>query len=259
MPDSAEALLIIPTYNEAGNIQRLTWEIQEQQLGLDILVIDDHSPDGTGDLAEQLAREMPLRVIHRNGKYGIGSAHKLGLRYATEHGYRTAITMDADLAHSPRYLRHMMEKASHADVVIGSRYIEGGDSFRRGWLRPFISWAAHGLTTCVLKLPYDCTGGLRLYRVSSLKRIEWDQILSDGHAFLMESLYAIQGKGLTILEVPIVVQPRLTGESKVSLTEVLVTGKVFLRLLLQSRRQRRGGRVTMVGNPRETQMKGNSL
>ena len=230
----SEALLILPTYNEAGNIERLIRELQDERLGLDILVIDDNSPDGTGLLAERLSTEAPLTVIHRKEERGLGSAHKLGLRYAMEHGYRFAMTMDADFAHSPRYCRQMLALASSADVVIGSRYAPGGNFHKIGLLRPIISWTTHWLTTWILKLPYDCTGGFRLYSARVLQGIDWRKIRSDDHTFLIEILCCIQQKGFSIQEFPIVIQPRHEGESKVSWSEMIRAALSCIRLFLEA-------------------------
>jgi len=233
-------LLVIPTYNEAGNIERLLREIQEQGVGLDLLVIDDHSPDGTGALLETLAARMPLlRVIHREAKLGIGSAHKQGFAYAIEHGYTRVITMDADFSHDPSYLGAVLEHARSADVVLGSRYLKGGGL--RGWsvTRRVITHTAHWLTTCVLRLPYDCTGGFRLYRVSVLRRIDWQGIRSDGYAFLIEMLYRAQRLGCSIHEIPIVISSRHSGRSKISHVEILRAVTTLVRLSLQGVMEKR--------------------
>lgn len=229
------ALLILPTYNEAGNIGRLIQELQNERLDLDILVVDDNSPDGTGVLAERLATQAPITVIHRSEKQGLGSAHRLGLQYAMAHQYRFAITMDADFAHSPRYLRQMLAMASRSDVVIGSRYAPGGDFYKIGILRPLISWTIHWFATWLLHLPYDCTGGLRLYRVQALRGIDLKRIRSTGHAFLIEILSSIKQNGFSIQEFPVVIQPRREGKSKVSRFEMLQEAMACLRFFLTLR------------------------
>lgn len=234
MPPRQETLLILPTYNEAGNIERLIERIRKQSLALDMLIVDDNSTDGTGALADRLAQKGDLAVIHRVKKSGIGSAHKLGLRYAIEHRYRYAMTMDADFAHSPNDLKTLLEKAPLADVVVGSRYAKGGDFHRIGIFRPLISWTTHGLAMIFLKLPTDCMGGFRLYHVSALQEIDFDrEVPSDNHAMLAELLYGLKKKGLSVQEVPVVIQPRPAGESKVSFGEIFSTGCSFARLLLR--------------------------
>ncbi len=229
----AETLVVIPTYNEAENLPRLIREIVQEKLPLDILVIDDHSPDGTGQVAEALKSEAPVTVLHRAGKLGIGGAHKAGFRYAMQRGYRWVLTMDADFAHSPRYLKQLIAGSNFADVVVGSRYLPGGGL--AGWSLPrrILTHIAHGLTTSFLRIPYDCTGGFRLYPVALLKEINLDEIQAEGYAFLIEMLFHIRKKGHTVGEVPIVISSRHQGKSKISRAEILRAVKTLCRLSLQ--------------------------
>lgn len=233
MPKTADLLLVIPTYNEAENLRRLIREIVQEKLQLDILVIDDASPDGTGRIAEEMKSEAPVSVLRRNGKLGIGSAHKEGFRYAIQNGYRWVLTMDADFAHSPRYIKRLLEASEFADVVVGSRYIPGGGL--AGWSLPrrILTHAAHWLTTACLNIPYDCTGGFRIYPTSLLKEMDLDQIRAEGYAFLIEMLFHIRRKGHTIGEIPIVISTRHKGQSKISRTEILRAIKTLCRLSLQ--------------------------
>jgi len=223
-------VVIIPTYNEAGNIEDLIRQIHRQGLGLDILVIDDNSPDGTGRIAEALAAEAPVKVMRRKGKLGIGSAHKDGFRYAMEHDYDWAITMDADFSHSPEVLPSLLAGASAADVVIGSRYIPGGGLAGWSWPRRLLTHTAHSLTGLLLGIPYDCTGGFRLYPVSALRQIRFDQIRSEGYAFLIEMIDLVHRKGLSVHQIPIVINSRDKGQSKISRREILRAVKTLLRL-----------------------------
>ena len=241
----ARTLLVIPTYNEAGNIERLLREIQAQGLGLDLLVIDDRSPDGTGQLVDRLAAGLPLTVIHREGKLGIGSAHKRGFAYAQEHGYTQVLTMDADFAHDPSYLRRVLAHAGSAEVVVGSRYMPGGGL--RGWsaIRLIITHTAHWCTTHLLGLPFDCTGGFRLYRVSVFERFDYQGIQSDGYAFLIEMLYHLARVGCSIREVPITITSRHRGVSKISRVEILNAVKTLARL----RWQRQGPQRLLAADP----------
>lgn len=232
MKKSADAVVIIPTYNEAGNIERLIREIRAQALPLDILVIDDNSPDGTGRLTEELSRQIPLQVLHRPCKLGIGSAHKEGFRWALGQGYSTVMTMDADFAHSPAYLREMLEKAGLGKVVIGSRYIRGGGLEGWGLPRLVLTHSAHWLTRRVLGIPYDCTGGLRLYPAGVLKQIHFDKVRSEGYAFLIEMLFQVRKQGFSVAEVPIVISSRRLGKSKISRSEILRAVKTLCRLSL---------------------------
>ena len=227
-----KTLLVIPTYNEAGNIERLLREIAAQGLALDLLVIDDHSPDGTGAILDRLAGELPLRVIHRDGKLGLGSAHERGFDEARALGYTHALTMDADFAHDPSYLQAMLARAGEADVIVGSRYIAGGGL--RGWslIRLLITHAAHWCTTHLLGLPYDCTGGFRLYDLSVFDRFDYHEIRSDGYAFLVEMLYHLRRVGCSVREVPITITSRHSGTSKISRVEILNAVKTLLGLSL---------------------------
>ena len=229
----ADTLLVIPTYNEAGNLERLIREVGAQALPLEILVIDDNSPDGTADLAEALSKEFPLKVLRRKGKLGVGSAHKEGFRYALEHGYGAVMTMDADFAHSPEYLREMLRQGEASDVVVGSRYLTGGGL--SGWSLPrrLLTHTAHRLTVSLLGIPYDCTGGLRLYRSSLLRQIDFDGIRSEGNAFLIEMIFRISRRGFSVSQIPIVIPTRRLGESKVSQSEILRALKTVCRLSLQ--------------------------
>ena len=233
MTPRAEILVVIPTYNEAENLPQLIREIVQEKLPLEILVIDDHSPDGTGQVAEAMKSEAPVTVLHRAGKLGIGSAHKEGFRHAIQHGYRWVLTMDADFAHSPRYLKRLLEGSEFADVVVGSRYIQGGGL--AGWSRArrILTHTAHWLTTAFLRMPYDCTGGFRLYPVALLKEINLDEIHAEGYAFLIEMLFHIRRKGHTVGEIPIVISTRHRGKSKISRAEILRAVKTLGRLSLQ--------------------------
>ena len=239
MAARAETLVVIPTYNEAENLPRLVREIVQEKLPLDILVIDDHSPDGTGQVAEGLKSEAPLSVLHRPGKLGIGGAHKEGFRYAIRTGYRWVLTMDADFAHSPKYLKQLIEGLDFSDVVVGSRYLPGGGLAGWSWPRRLLTHTAHWLTTTCLRIPYDCTGGFRLYPVSLLKEIDLDEIRADGYAFLIELLFHIRKKGHTVGEVPIVISSRHKGKSKISRAEILRAVRTLLRLSF-ARRTRNG-------------------
>ncbi len=232
IPAAEKILVIIPTYNEAENLPKLVREIVQENLPLDLLVIDDHSPDGTGQIAERLKPEAPVTVLHRSGKLGIGSAHKEGFRYAIRNGYPWAITMDADFAHSPHYLKHLLEASQFAEVVVGSRYIPGGGLAGWSWPRRILTHTAHGLTTALLGIPYDCTGGFRIYSVSLLKEIYLDEIQAEGYAFLIELLFHIRRKGHTVGQIPIVISTRHQGKSKISRSEILKAIQTLLRLSL---------------------------
>lgn len=236
MPPRVDTLLIIPTYNEADNVERLIREILDQGLRLDLLIIDDNSPDGTAALAQGLAHEAPITVIRREGKLGIGSAHKRGFQHALDHGYDRIITMDADFSHSPSYLHALLESSSRADVVVGSRYIPGGGL--SGWsaFRLCLTHTAHWLTTRLLKIPHDCTGGFRLYHARVLKETPFQSIRSEGYAFLIEMIFDVRHAGFSIREIPIVINSRHKGVSKISRYEILKAVKTLLRLSFRKKR-----------------------
>ena len=212
-------LVVLPTYNEAENITLLLPELLA--LPVDICVVDDASPDGTGQLAEAwAARDSRVHVIHRAGKLGLGTAYVAGFRFALAHGYDAALTMDADFSHHPRYIPAMLDAARRADLVIGSRYVPSGDvryPFHRRWLSKTANLVAR--TALNLK-PHDCTAGFRLYRAAVLSTVPIDTVFSNGYSFLIEMLNLVQGFGFSIAEVPIVFEDRTRGQSKISSIEI---------------------------------------
>lgn len=242
MAASSRGVLILPTYNESGNIEPLLEQVHGEDLGLDILVVDDNSPDGTADRVEALSPRIPVTVIRRQRKMGLGSAHKAGLQHALAKRYPLIITMDADFAHSPSTLRDLLafSSSSPAEVIVGSRYCAGGDFHRIGRFRPIVSRLSHWLATHLLHLPYDCLGGLRLYRLRALEKMDFRQAPSDGHAFLIEILYALRNAGVEVKELPVVIQPRQKGSSKVSWADFFEGGWTFFRLCLLEFRGRLG-------------------
>ncbi|MDQ3856313.1 MAG: polyprenol monophosphomannose synthase [Chloroflexota bacterium] len=223
--DGGRVLVILPCYNERDNIARLVRSIFDLRTGLDILVIDDNSPDGTGQLAEGLrSTYSELAVIHRPGKLGLGSAYRLGFRYALNDGYGYVITMDADFSHQPKYLPRLRGLADHADLVIGSRYVPQGGA--TGWplQRRIVSGFANWLARTVLGLStHDCTSGFRCYRRSTLELIEPESIVSDGYSFLVEMLHRVEIHHLQVHETPIIFVDRARGRSKISRIEVYKT------------------------------------
>lgn len=236
----SDYLVIIPTYNESENIESLVHEILAQEASPDILVVDDNSPDGTGEVADRLSRELggKLRVIHRPAKLGIGSAHLRGFQHALESGYCYIISMDADFSHHPRYIAGMAEKAGCFDVIIGSRYIPGGSTRNWGLFRRLNSRAANFLAKRVLRLEAnDCTAGFRLYRAEALRSINFSEVYSEGYSFLMELLYRLSLKGVTVAEIPIVFENRRAGASKISRNEIFKAVKFLIRYWLKPLRR----------------------
>lgn len=225
-----KTLIIIPTYNEYGNLRPLLDEIFVNAPQSDILVVDDNSPDGTGNLADQIAEEdTRVHVLHRAGKLGLGTAYIAGFKYAIAHEYDAAFEMDADFSHDPRYLPDFLKAIESADLVIGSRYVKGGGTPNWSLLRRFISGGGNIYTRIVLSLPvHDCTAGYRCYRRSVLEQIDLDTIRSQGYAFQVELVHRVLQHGFKIVEIPIIFMDRRVGKSKMS-RKIFIEG--FLSVL----------------------------
>ena len=225
------ALIIIATYNERGNLDRLVQRLLELTAA-DILVIDDNSPDGTGELADQLARsDIRVRVLHRPGKAGVASAHVLGFQYALEHGYELVVEMDADFSHPPEDVPRLLEACRQADVAVGSRDVPGGRVVGRSWFRNAVTWAGNRYARLLLRLPIrDCTGGFRCSRREALERISLTEIRSRGYGFQLELNHAWARAGIRFQELPIVFPDRAHGVSKMSHGMLLEALLVVLRL-----------------------------
>ncbi|MEJ5252678.1 MAG: polyprenol monophosphomannose synthase [Chthonomonadetes bacterium] len=219
MDDQHHAVVVIPTYNERDNLPIVCQKVIEATGGrVHLLVVDDNSPDGTGQLADQLAEEYPqVHVLHRQRKEGLGRAYVAGFQKALQMGYRLIAQMDADLSHDPSDLPRLIETAEHSDLVIGSRYVEGGDvsnwSRQRYWLSFFANQYVHLITRLPLR---DATGGYRCWRREVLEAIDLDTIRSNGYAFQIEMAYRAYRLGFHIQEIPIVFTERRAGRSKLS-------------------------------------------
>src|SRR5579859_6715549 len=213
-----KTLIIIPTYNEVGNLRPLLQEIFVQVPEGDVLIVDDNSPDGTGKLADEIHAENPqVNVIHRSGKLGLGTAYTAGFKYALAHSYDAVFEMDADFSHDPRYLPDFLKAIEHADLVIGSRYIPGGDTPSWSLVRRLISGSGNVFARVMLGIPVrDCTAGFRCYRRTVLESIGLDSIESQGYAFQVELAYRVYKRGFRIVETPIIFQDRRVGKSKMS-------------------------------------------
>ncbi len=225
-----KTLIIIPTYNERENLRPLLDEIFVNAPQSDILVVDDNSPDGTGNLADQIAEEdTRVHVLHRAGKLGLGTAYIAGFKYAIAHEYDAAFEMDADFSHDPRYLPDFLKAIESADLVIGSRYVKGGGTPNWSLLRRFISGGGNIYTRIVLGLPiHDCTAGYRCYRRSVLEQINLDTVQSQGYAFQVELVHRVLQHGFKIVEIPIIFMDRRVGKSKMS-RKIFIEG--FLSVL----------------------------
>lgn len=225
-----KTLIIIPTYNELDNLRPLLSEIFTYAPTSDILIVDDNSPDGTGARADEIAEEdTRVHVLHRAGKLGLGTAYIAGFKYAIANNYDAAFEMDADFSHDPRYLPDFLKAIESADLVIGSRYIPGGDTPNWSFLRRFISGGGNIFARTVLGLPiHDCTAGYRCYRREVLERLDLDAIRAQGYAFQVELVYRVLQQGFNIVEIPIIFMDRRVGKSKMSRT-IFVEG--FLSVL----------------------------
>jgi dolichol-phosphate mannosyltransferase len=206
------------TYNERDNLAPLVQEIRAVVPAADVLVLDDNSPDGTGQLADELAAADPhVHVIHRAGKLGLGTAILATMHYAIEHGYDYFVNMDADFSHHPRYLPALLAGMARHDVMIGSRYIRGGGTANWPLSREVISRSVNLLVRFLMRLPArDCSGGYRCYRVAKLREADLDRLLSHGYSFQQEVLYRCRRVGCRIGETPILFENRRAGASKVN-------------------------------------------
>lgn len=229
---SPRILVSLATYNERDNLASLTAEIHKAVPSADILVIDDNSPDGTGQLADDLASVHPhLHVLHRPGKLGLGTAILAAMRYAMEHDYDLLVNMDADFSHHPRYLPAVLAGMQDHDVMIGSRYVPEGGSENWPLSRRIMSRSINTLVSFLMSIPAkDCSGAYRCYRVSKLREVAWERIRSRGYSFQQEVLYRCRKAGCKIGETPIIFENRRAGKSKVNLREALRSIAMIFRI-----------------------------
>jgi dolichol-phosphate mannosyltransferase len=225
---------IIPTYNERENIEALVTQLLALPTGVQVVVVDDNSPDGTGAIADRLAAENGgrVQVIHRVGKLGLGTAYIAGFKRALAEGANLICTMDADFSHNPRYIPEMVAKivAGH-DLVIGSRYVRGGGASGCTLPRIVLSWGANAFARTMLSLhAHDTTAGFRCYRREVLAEMDLDEIKASGYSFLIEMLYRMQQRGWQVGEVPIIFENRRLGTSKISRDEIVKAMATVLRL-----------------------------
>jgi len=213
-----KAIVVIPTYNERDNIVRLSGEILAQHPDLQILFVDDNSPDGTGKLADELAAGNDrINVLHRSGKLGLGSAYRAGFKAALNWGADYLIEMDADFSHSPTVLPVFLEAIQDADLVVGSRYLNGVSVVNWPIRRLMLSYFASVYTRLVTGLRvHDCTSGFKCFRRSVIEAFDLDSVKSDGYSFQIEMNYRCMEKGFRIVEVPIIFIDRHAGTSKMS-------------------------------------------
>jgi dolichol-phosphate mannosyltransferase len=232
----ARALVVIPTYNEATNVKNLIPEVLKVNPDLEILVVDDNSPDGTADVVKEImAMEPRVHLIRRNGKSGLGTAYVAGFRYAIEHCFDYVFEMDADLSHDAREIPNFLSKMNDYDLVIGSRYRNGVRVVNWPVRRLLLSYFANVYTRVITGLPVkDATGGFKCFRRKVLESIDLDEIKSNGYAFQIEMTYKAWKKGFKIHEIPIVFFDRRVGTSKMSKSIVYEAVFMVWKLRLRS-------------------------
>lgn len=233
-------LIMIPTYNEAENLDVLITKINHAVPGVSILFVDDNSPDGTGEILEKRAGSEPnLNVIRRSGKLGVGSAHKDGVQWAYDNGFEILITMDADGSHSPADIPRFIEAGGTADVVVGTRFLEEKSLNEWALKRKILTHTGHFLTKVLLRLPFDATGAFRLYNLNQLPTGLFGTVESDGYSFFYESLHRINLSKISIEEISVTLPARTYGNSKMRLSDLIQGITFLLRLSLLTMFQKR--------------------
>ena len=225
--------VVIPTYNERDNVRTLLPALLSVRPDLNVIVVDDESPDGTGRILDEMALTHPGRiaVIHGERKQGIGQAYRVGFRSALAGGAPLIAQMDADLSHDPLELPRLLDQAASADLVLGSRYVRGGATRGWPWFRRAMSRFGGVYSRLILGVPIaDLTGGFKVYRRETLERMELDAIRSDGYVFQIETTYRVLRYGGRVVEVPITFSERIAGQSKLSRRIVIEAMIVVWRL-----------------------------
>jgi dolichol-phosphate mannosyltransferase len=249
--NQVDTVVIIPTYNEADNINDLVTQLLDLPVDIGLVIVDDNSPDGTGDIANEWAAKHPQRVcvVHRPGKMGLGTAYIAGFNAALyQLNAERIMTMDADFSHNPRYVPAMIDLSESKDVVIGSRYVPGGGSRNCTWKRVWLSKIANFIARTLLGLQAkDATAGFRLYHRYVLESIPLNQIFSSGYSFLVEMLFVCQRRGWQIGEVPIIFVDRRKGKTKISRQEIFKAQYTVFRLFMRRLFKRRPGRTAGTG------------
>ena len=248
-------LVVVPTYNEAENIEKILQCVRDALPTAGILVVDDGSPDGTADLVAQAAADLgDVHVLRRTAKAGLGSAYRAGFRWGLERGYDACVEMDADFSHDPATLPDLVAPLGYGpELVIGSRYVPGGSIPNWRWYRHLLSWGGNRYASAVLGLGVaDSTAGFRAYAATLLRRLDLDAIRAEGYGFQIEMTYRSKRAGATVTEIPIRFVDRVAGESKMSSAIVvealgLVTWWGLGRLVEAVRRP--DGRTRTAGSP----------
>lgn len=237
MSDAPDRILVsLATYNERDNLVPLVRDIQAMLPLADVLIIDDNSPDGTGRLADEMAaRDERIRVVHRAGKLGLGTAILAAMRFAMDHDYDLLVNMDADFSHHPRYLSALVDGMPGRDVMIGSRYVPGGGTVNWPLSRRLTSWGVNVIARLLLRIPaHDTSGAYRCYRVALLRHADLGGLWSHGYSFQEEVLYRLRLAGARLGETPIVFEDRRAGSSKVNLREAVRSLTILVLLGVRS-------------------------
>lgn len=211
-------LIVIPTYNEQENIQKIVSVLLDLDPSVQILVVDDNSPDGTGDIVDRMAEDTPrVHVLHRTGKLGLGSAYIAGFKYALQQDIDCVFQMDADFSHDPKTIPKFLETLDTCDVVIGSRYSNGVNVINWPMSRLLLSYFANIYTRIITGMSIkDATGGFKCFRKTVLEHIDLDSVRSDGYSFQIEMNFRCWRKGFRLTEIPIIFEDRHSGSSKMS-------------------------------------------
>jgi dolichol-phosphate mannosyltransferase len=234
-------LVVVPTYNERENLPPLVQRILALPARVDVLVVDDNSPDGTGKLADELAALHPeIRVLHRTEKSGLGRAYIAGFKWALEHGYEFVFELDGDLSHNPDDIPMFLAAAKDADLVIGSRYINGIRIINWPLSRLMLSKGAAKYVKIVTGMPFtDPTGGYKCFRRRALEAIKLDSIHSNGYSFQIEMTHRLWRQGMRVVEVPIIFTDRFQGHSKMSGHIIREAFLMVWRLWIQNKMRRK--------------------
>ena len=238
---SDRVAVIVPTYNERANIESTVGRVRRAVPDADLLVVDDNSPDGTGDLADKLAAEdSHIHVLHRAGKAGLGAAYIAGFHWALDEGYGVIVEMDADGSHLPEELPRLLDALAGADLVIGSRYVPGGTVVNWPKRRELLSRGGNTYARLMLGIKLkDATGGYRAYRADTLRKIALDEVESQGYCFQIDLATRAIRAGLRVIEVPITFVERVHGTSKMSRA---VVAEALWRVTIWGITGRRGSR-----------------
>jgi dolichol-phosphate mannosyltransferase len=232
----AKTLVVIPTYNEAENITGIIPKVLEQGAAIDVLVVDDGSPDGTAAHVKEMMKSMPrIHLVERQGKQGLGTAYVAGFKYAITNGYDFVFEMDADFSHNPKEIPRFLDRMKDHDLVLGSRYANGIRVLNWPMQRLLLSYCANVYTRLITGLPLsDATGGFKCFRKSVLQAIDLDRIKSNGYAFQIEMSYKAWKKGFRLAESPIVFLDRRSGTSKMSRSIIREAFFMLWKLRLRS-------------------------